>query len=435
MKKAIKKKMKMRKYSGPFGFNTPATNIFKSGRETSPVVLFNDYDKDHVPNVFDCQPLDPNRQGILAAIAGAVKGAFSGGGIRAGWRAGMAKPSFSERMEFKDSKRREEFGFKQDKEVIRNYEKKVKEQKELERQYKENQKAKLKTPLYRAVNYATRPIKQVASPYKPVSKQQIQALSKKLEEGEITKEEFLKKMKQPKSRSGAAMLAKKFAQEVLPRGAIPQKAYSPRVKSKEEKLKEMLGRYMKGRGGASVSSRGGYYRPGGTGGPGRPRGTYDARYARFGGVFGYRKWLAQQRSAEKETIKRMLEQKRLAAQPSYERTPYREPAPQQQMPQEMEMEMEYEPQVQQVQQMPQQMPQQYPVQQIPIQQVDHSGQRPIGRIFKSYGGSPYPPVERRPLAPTAQTIPAGYIEVVDAFTGQRKLKQLPPTERWAGGQR
>jgi hypothetical protein len=39
-----------------------------------------------------------------------------------------------------------------------------------------------------------------------------------------------------------------------------------------------------------------------TGRVGRPRGTFDPRYSRWGGVYGYRKWLSQQRWKEKQEI-------------------------------------------------------------------------------------------------------------------------------------
>jgi hypothetical protein len=60
-------------------------------------------------------------------------------------------------------------------------------------------------------------------------------------------------------------------------------------------------------------------------------------------------------------------------------------------------------------------------------------QREIRPVFKSSGGSPYPAVPRQGLTPSRQTIPYGYVESVDAFTGRRFLKQLPKTEKWAGG--
>ena len=39
-------------------------------------------------------------------------------------------------------------------------------------------------------------------------------------------------------------------------------------------------------------------------GRGRPRGTYDKRYARFGGVYGYRKWLRGQIAIKKAEARR-----------------------------------------------------------------------------------------------------------------------------------
>lgn len=37
-------------------------------------------------------------------------------------------------------------------------------------------------------------------------------------------------------------------------------------------------------------------------GRGRPKGSFDPRYAQFGGVYGYRKWLSQQRWKEKMEV-------------------------------------------------------------------------------------------------------------------------------------
>lgn len=145
---------------------------------------------------------------------------------------------------------------------------------------------------------------------------------------------------------------------------------------------------------------------------GRPRGTLDPRYAKYGGVFGYRKYVAQQRKLMKQQLNQQAQQIKMARQ-------------MQQAPYEYQQFQE-QPQQIQPQEMPQQMPQ-YPQQYPPQPQ-----KRPIATVFKGSGGSPYPPVADRPLASSRETIPYGYVEEVDSFTGRRFLKKLPPKERWTG---
>ena len=67
-----------------------------------------------------------------------------------------------------------------------------------------------------------------------------------------------------------------------------------------------------------------------------------------------------------------------------------------------------------------------------MQMPQESGIRPVVPVFKSSGGQAYPPVNRVPLAPSSQTIPQGYTEVVDLMTSRRYLKPVPKKEAWSG---
>lgn len=157
------------------------------------------------------------------------------------------------------------------------------------------------------------------------------------------------------------------------------------------------------------------------GGRGRPKGSLDPRYAAYGGVMGYRAYMRDKRKAFKEQMRMQEEQikmqKQLSRMPQYETQQY------QQTPQQPQEEVQQYQQVQQPQQMPQYQ-QEY---------AQEAPQQPIARVFKSYGGKPYPAVERQPLTPSKQTVPAGFVEVVDPFTSKRYLKQLPRPERWSAG--
>ena len=156
-------------------------------------------------------------------------------------------------------------------------------------------------------------------------------------------------------------------------------------------------------------------------GPGRPRGSVDKKYAAYGGVFGYRKYVSEQ----KRLLREQLKQAKL-------QSPQEQQLPEELQGQDItadypEQQYQQAPVQQQVQ-----VPQQY--QQAPVQQVQQQAQpqqREIRTPFKSSGGSPYPPVSRQKLMSGIQTVPQGYVETVDAFTGRRFIKQLPQKERWA----
>jgi hypothetical protein len=442
MKKIMKKKMQMRKYDGDFGFNTKASNIFKSGKETKPVHLFGDYDKDNVANVFDCNPINPNEQGFFGALKGAAKGVFTGG-VREGWRKGMAEPTKRER------ERRER--------VV-----------ERARRFGPG---KLSPEEQRELS----PTGRIAMGRKVEGELQTD-LSKAQDKARIRKR-FLSKVQRPFTREELD----KRGRPVIRRLSIPEhmqrrmfdipRGRVPRVDRKrimaQKKLAQMAFPVIPSS--ALVGAEGAVAREGsskptkGYARPGRPRGTYDPRYAAYGGVFGYRKALRARRAMERAKEQLQETQMRQAQMPQYETTPYTPMPPemeaqaqrmQQQikqlqagvppeqiqglpeLPEEVaDAEQEFSQFEQhQVQQMPQPQPQLPQFQQQPFQYLQEQAvRRPVATVFRSSGGSPYPPVDSRPLMPS-RAIP-GYVEDVDAFTGRRFLRKLPQTEKWAGGQR
>jgi len=168
-------------------------------------------------------------------------------------------------------------------------------------------------------------------------------------------------------------------------------------------------------------------------GRGRPIGSVKYKNPYTGepiGVFQWRKMMGQQRGEFRQKLRmqqELMRRQRMAQSlPQYETQQYQQ---QQQLPQELQgqgITPEYS-------QAPEQMPQQVQYQQQqapqPFQYVTEE-KRPIGRVFKSYGGSPYKPVSNQPLAPSRQTIPYGYIESVDLMTSKRFIKALPKKEKW-----
>jgi hypothetical protein len=164
---------------------------------------------------------------------------------------------------------------------------------------------------------------------------------------------------------------------------------------------------------------------------GRPRGSLDPRYRQYGGVYGYRKYVGQQRRLQRMAMQQQIQSMRSQRVPKYESQTYQQayqgqPQQQQQVPQEMQGQMTPEMAMQQQAQQ-QQMPQQ---QQQPFEYLEQPKPEPA-HYFQGTGRKPYPAVNRQPIAPSAQTIPYGYVETVDSFTGERKLKPLPKPERWS----
>lgn len=164
-------------------------------------------------------------------------------------------------------------------------------------------------------------------------------------------------------------------------------------------------------------------------GRGRPVGSFDSRYAPYGGVFGYRKYKRAQNAYQRYMTQQQMVQQRMQPQ-----------VQQMQVPQEVAGATPEYSQFPGYEQQVQQMPTQQIQQQIPIQQVQQHPfsrlppEREIKPVFRSSGGSPYPPVNsQRPLTPSSQTIQQGYIEDTDLMTGRRYMKPLPKSERWSSG--
>jgi hypothetical protein len=169
-------------------------------------------------------------------------------------------------------------------------------------------------------------------------------------------------------------------------------------------------------------------------GRGRPKGSLDPRYAQYGGVMGFRKYMSSQRRAFRQQLQQQKEmmkvQRQIANMPQYEQA--QQYQQQQQLPPEMQgqgVTPDYT-QFDQADETGQMQPQ---VEQHPFEYLQEPQKPPVARVFKSYGGSPYQPVDRRSLTPSNQTIQQGYVETTDAFTGRRYMKQLPKPERWSAG--
>lgn len=148
---------------------------------------------------------------------------------------------------------------------------------------------------------------------------------------------------------------------------------------------------------------------------GRPVGTVKYRDAQGNpmGVYQYRKYRSAMNKMQRY-------QESLAQQQNV--------YPQQlQQLQQMQMQLQ-SPTSQQPQSAPvSTMSYQQPYPQAPPQAI----RRPVVDVFKSSGGKPYPSLEgTQPLTPTRQTIPQGYIEEADMFSGRRILKPAYRAENW-----
>jgi len=147
-------------------------------------------------------------------------------------------------------------------------------------------------------------------------------------------------------------------------------------------------------------------------GRGRPKGS--VKYP--GGIYNWRKMQRAAKAAAKyQTMLRraqaIQQYPKMVAQREYNQQ-----VQQQQVPQEVQG---YEEQI----------PQQQVQQQDSYPQYQQEPQkRPITSIFKSSGGSPYPPVNPQQLQPASAN--PDYVQYTDAFTGQVKWKKLPAAESW-----
>ncbi len=146
-------------------------------------------------------------------------------------------------------------------------------------------------------------------------------------------------------------------------------------------------------------------------GRGRPRGAYSSKYASYGGVFGYRKFLRAQNAMKR--YQGLLQLQRMQQQM------------QQQVPQQ------YQQQVQEVIPEEEQYPSQQQIPQISQLQAQQQAQMPIRRevtpVFKSSGGKPYPAVNTAPLQGDRYS---EYYEDTDLLSGKRRMLRRLPAEGW-----
>jgi hypothetical protein len=480
----------------PLGNNKPV-NFFKTNSKNIPVNMFKDNDRDGVANVFDCKPNNPNKQGFIDAVIGAVKGIASGG-VKAGWQSGIAKegnpitrhPRVAENKIYKDMKKRsEDRVYSQEKMVGLSHAiqmekfmneanaKSAAEEADKKIQDKHNQKiytdnrvqlnqrefarkhpvlSKVTKGMDSAVAYADKNVSPTGTGY---MNKGMSAILKGVTRASPTysmamefRADAIKKLKKEIQDPTLTrkQRAKKFRQ--LERKVVVQKQNKYMLdlnsrKDAEKTLKRTITSIY-----PQVYAMSGQHVLGAPGQRGRPRGSLDERYRAYGGVMGYRAYKSRMLKQQKQLLRTQIEAQLAAKRkqmPNYERVQYQVPQEVQgatpefsQFPQYQEQpqtqiqsmpeqpqgypEQYPEPQPQYPQNQPQQYPQQYPQQQYPPQPQ----QRPIATVFKSSGGSPYPPVNRQSLASPRQTIPMGYVEAVDSFTGRRYLKALPKKEGW-----
>lgn len=186
-------------------------------------------------------------------------------------------------------------------------------------------------------------------------------------------------------------------------------------------------------------------------GRGRPSGSLSAKYAPYGGVYEYRKYMRALKAQQRFQQVRYRVNQRVAQQNNIEI-----PAQQQiqqiqqeqaQYRQQMPQQVQYQQQIPQAPRKPfgylftkspprqiRQIQPQYNRYSVQPQQYPSNEQMPVERavkpVFKSSGGRPYPPVNRQPL----QSNPNGeFYEGVDAFTGKQILKKRLPKEAWITG--
>lgn len=392
-------------------------NFFKTNGKYKPVNLFGDSDRDGVMNVFDCKPYNPRKQGLIDAIVGAVKG-IGKGGVKAGWKEGMARQGnpVSRRYE----------AYRERKYPVQSVPVRTKATSGMNegvyptryRRYLERATPLVQGPLQEGVSpeyerrFRGRKIKQY--------KQELSGYKKELGNPDLSAKQKMKLRNKIKSSEGRL----ENARRVQEKATIEGKALARRQLGKS---------FVKGLASAfpMVTPMSGKHVMGAPGQKGRPRGSLDPRYAKYGGVYGWRKYMSQQRKLQKEQLKQQLILMKQQAVPQYERQQYQsqpasQPTPEEQMVAQMEA-VQQPNTVQAVGTIPQ-----YPQQQYPQQYPQESQKRPIATVFKGSGGKPYPAVESQPLAPSRQTVPYGYVETVDAFTGRRFLKPLPRSERWTG---
>lgn len=347
-----------------------------------------DYDSDGVPNAKDCRPMNPQKHGILSAISGAVGGLLTtkNKSIRtSGERMQEVKRRWSEGMQ----KGRQYKNVGRDYKDLENAIKRGKIMREARQAYSQERLKQLKGGVKSAI-YSTpglRVFRPMTDPRtgQPIPRtgirERIQQQRYLTQTGKISPVQRRK-----------VLAAKRVMRVMFP--MIPAAATTAVYEYQSKK----------GQGGRR----------------GRPKGS--VKYP--GGVYAWRK---EQRRIR--AIQRLSQQQQMYQQALQTR------APQRHYPQQPFQYVQEESQVPYAPEETQggyQMPQEYIP---PLEYTQEPQKQPIGRVFKSYGGSPYPPVSSEPLAPTHQTIPQGYVEMVDSFTGKKILKRLPPPEKWATGER
>lgn len=405
-----------------------------------PSKMFRDRDRDGVPDVFDCKPLDPKRQGLLDAIVGAVKG-IGKGGVKAGWKEGMAKGREYVTEVNPEKKALYDTAQARKKLIAKNMYGDTMERWKSKLNYLNPRGLhKVEVPIYETDPETGR--KKIVG-YRPgiaTSRERGTDVISKAERAASSRwNRMFTALKRSNPKYSMAMEQRGRKIESLKRhiASLDPKANAREISRRTRQLENAqriqeaqgfrLKQFARGQMTKSgikavtemfpqVYAKSGSHVMGAPGQRGRPRGSLDPRYRAYGGVIGFRRAMAAQRRAYKMAMSQQKEQ--LKMQQMMAQAPY-EYVPQETMGQEV-------PQ-QQVAQIPQQF------QQIQPQYPPEPQKRPIATVFKGSGGSPYPPVDTRPLESARQTVSQGYVESVDSFTGRRFMKKLPPTERWSGG--
>ena len=452
----------------PLGSNKHV-NFFKTNSKDIPVNMFKDNDRDGVANAFDCSPNDKNKQGLIDAIVGAGKALFSKRReMSPEPKANKASPSMQRRMGADIERERN---------IEKNESTAGSRMGNIKRAWQEGMSAK-GNPISRGIrrNYQQAremQTERINAKYANMTDRQQQATIARRLKGPMSERVMAMVSNVSKTAAGTAGLPTSFseAQRVV-RQAHPNYAREAKLRYWKERLKNpdltpqqkskiyyqmaqaasvrattlrkfrnaaigmafpmpSMQSYGSGSGDKTISGVPGR-------GRGRPRGSLDKRYAQYGGVFGYRRYVSDQKRALRIQFQRQQQMMKMNAQkqmPQYEQQQYQQQQQEQQLPPELQgqsvtpdysqyqaQQAQYE-QPQQVQQV--QYPQQYQVQQ------QEPSPREIKTVFKGSGGSPYPPVPKQGLTPTRQTIQQGYVESVDLMTGRRFMKQLPQKERWS----
>ena len=400
-----------------------------------------DYDADFFRNSKDCKPFDHNKDGILAAIAGAISGAVSGGGIKKGWSEGMAKPGvykqyvaqqFAKTRMTPVEKLKEKYALKEIQDRIK-YEALPKQK-----------TVQVMTPIPGAedgmdvreypVVHAKSIIGVVKTQYEPkqTTNSALDAIDKQTEAYEK-----LEEMKEAK-RQLTPVQQEAFRQKQMNIERKMQKKYEDIEQIQARKrisvpyrlvgqvLNVPVTQAIRQSGIGKVETIKGGKGGEAKGAVGRPKGTYDNRYSAYGGVYGYRKWVSQQKAVrrmaeEQERLMLQAQEKIQMAQQAQEYQQMQQqqyqPQPQQQVQQQMQYEQPQQEQprtdvkkpfaylFEKKQQMPQQMPQRYqtyPQQQMPQQMPRMQQKQPLSEYYEDY----------------------------NSFTGEKVMKKRLPTERF-----